>query len=628
VCGITGVFNLNATQNAQFVIKTMTDALAHRGPNSEGFFTEGSKIALGHRRLSIIDLSTSANQPFEDNSGRYVLIFNGEIYNYQDIKPLLPEYNFKTTSDTEVILAAYIKWGKDCLQHLNGMFAFAIWDKKNESLFVARDRLGVKPFYYHYDGQTFLFASEMRALLHSGLVPRKIDRYAVRDFLVFQSVYAPYTIIKDIFQLMPGECATVSAKGFEKSLYWSIEKPSSDIEIPKDAQTAQKKVRELLTASIERRMISDVPLGAFLSGGIDSSAVVALMSEVSTQKVDTFTVAFHEEKFDESYFADIVSKKFNTHHTNIRLTPADFLKELPEALDAVDSPSGDGLNTYIVSKVTKQAGITVALSGLGGDELFAGYNYFSHFKRIHSSFPMYWKIPQGLRKPVVSLANLLLPNNPKNNRILQILKASEPSMAEIYSLFRLINSVKETKELLKDTDSSPLIIEKLLTDRKADTAKLPVLSQVTVAELLGYTLNVLLRDTDQFSMASALEVREPFFDFPLVEYVLDVPDAFKYDPSIPKSLLVKALHPLLPDEIVNRPKMGFSFPWKEWLLTDLRSFCEKNIDYLAKCGLFDEKAIKQEWALFLHTKGKKVAWVKIWQLVVLSHWLKKNQIEC
>ena len=258
----------------------MTDALAHRGPNSEGYYTEGSKIALGHRRLSIIDLSTSANQPFEDNSGRYVLIFNGEIYNYQEVKPLIPEYDFKTSSDTEVILAAYIKWGKDCLKHLNGMFALAIWDKKNETLFVARDRLGVKPFYYHYDGETFVFASEIRSLLHSGLTPRKIDRYAVRDFLVFQSVYAPFTIVKDIFQLMPGECATISAKGFEKSLYWSIEKPSCNIEIPTDAQTAQKKVRELLTVSIERRMISDVPLGAFLSGGIDSSAVVALMSEV------------------------------------------------------------------------------------------------------------------------------------------------------------------------------------------------------------------------------------------------------------------------------------------------------------------------------------------------------------
>ncbi|MBL7814390.1 MAG: asparagine synthase (glutamine-hydrolyzing) [Saprospiraceae bacterium] len=628
MCGITGAFNLKNSISANTVIKTMTDALAHRGPDSEGFFVDHPKIALGHRRLSIIDLSTSANQPFSDNSGRYVLVFNGEIYNYLDVKPLLTDYDFKTTSDTEVILAAYIKWGKDCLRHLNGMFAFAIWDKKKEELFIARDRLGVKPFYYYHDGQTFVFASELRSILQSGLVRRRVEEKALRDYLVFQSVYAPYTLIKEVYQLMPGECGFVSEQRFDKHIYWSVEKPSPQYEIP-DAQTAQKKVRELLTASVSRRMISDVPLGAFLSGGIDSSAVVALMAETSERPIDTFTVVFDEKEFDESHFANIIAKKFKTHHTKIRLTPADFLKELPEALDAVDAPSGDGLNTYIVSKVTKQAGITVALSGLGGDELFAGYNYFNHFQKIRSSLSMYWKLPHSLRSPLVGLAGVFLPKNQKSERILKILRAKEPTMAEIYPLFRLVNTEKEANNLLKNrTTALPLIIADLLTEREKDIRQLPVLSQVTTAELLGYTLNVLLRDTDQFSMASALEVREPFFDFPLVEYVLNVPDAFKTDPSIPKSLLVKALDPLLPNEIYNRPKMGFSFPWKEWLLNDLRTLCETNLDYLKNCQLFNADAVQAQWTLFLNSKGEKISWVKIWQLVVLSHWLKKNQIEC
>lgn len=626
MCGITGIFNLQSSKPLRPIIQTMTDTLAHRGPNSDGFFTEQDKIALGHRRLSIIDLSTSANQPFTDNSGRYVLVFNGEIYNYQEIKPLLPDYAFKTTSDTEVILAAYLKWGQDCLQYLNGMFALAIWDKQQKQLFVARDRLGVKPFYYYLDGQTFLFASEIRSLLSSGLIARQVDRYALRDYLVFQSVYAPYTIIKDIFQLMPGECAFISAKGMEKSVYWAIERPTQTFEMP-DVTTVHRNVKDLLTASVQRRMISDVPLGAFLSGGIDSSAIVGLMSEVSARPIDTFTVVFDEKQYDESYFAGVVAQRFKTHHTKIRLTSQDFLKALPEALDAMDAPSGDGLNTYIVSKMTKQAGITVALSGIGGDELFAGYPYFSFFKKIQTDYSLYWKIPAAIRKPNANLACCFLPNNDKYNRIAQLLKADDSSVAAIYPIFRLIHAKDSAEKLLERHEISPLIIEQLLTERKKAIAAFPTMSQFSIAELLGYTLNVLLRDTDQFSMASALEVREPFFDSKLVEYVLQVPDQFKHKNDSPKKLLVDALHPLLPKQIVDRPKMGFSFPWKQWLLTDLRSFCQEHIDHLTKYDLFDAKILQSEWKLFLNSKGQKVSWVKIWQLVVLSNWLKKNQIE-
>ena len=402
MCGIAGILNLQSETNLNEPIRNMTNAIAHRGPDSDGFYVETTKVALGHRRLSIIDLSTSANQPFIDDSGRYILIFNGEIYNYLDVKPLLSDYNFKTTSDSEVILAAYIKWGADCLKHLNGMFAFAIWDKVAQTLFVVRDRLGIKPVYYYIDNQHFVFSSEIRSMLRSGFIPRQVDKEALRDFLSFQSVYAPATIIKNIFQLMPGEYAIVSSKGIQKTFYWRAETSPNGFEIP-NKETAQKKVRELLTASIERRMMSDVPLGAFLSGGIDSSAVVALMAQASERPIDTFTVSFAEKQFDESRFADIVAKKYNTNHTTIRLTPDDFLKELPAALDAMDAPSGDGLNTYVVSKATKNAGITVALSGLGGDELFAGYSYFRHFQKIKTAYPLYWHLPQSLRSPFLSL---------------------------------------------------------------------------------------------------------------------------------------------------------------------------------------------------------------------------------
>jgi asparagine synthase (glutamine-hydrolysing) len=626
MCGIAGILNLKSPTPLNEPIRKMTDALAHRGPDAEGFYVEENTIALGHRRLSIIDLSTGANQPFRDETGRFTLIFNGEIYNFLDIKALIPEYNFKTSSDTEVILAAYMKWGAACLKQINGMFAFAIWDKKEQSLFIARDRLGIKPLYYYIDNQRFIFSSEIRSLLISGFISKQIDKNALRNYLVFQSVYAPQTIIKDILQLMPGEYAFVTSKGFEKTFYWQAETSPNGFEIP-TKEVAQKKVRELLTASVERRMVSDVPLGAFLSGGIDSSAVVALMAQASARPIDTFTVSFAEAQYDESRFADIIAKKYQTHHTTIRLTPDDFLKELPAALDAMDAPSGDGLNTYIVAKATKNAGITVALSGLGGDELFAGYSYFRHFQKIATAYPLYWGIPRGIRNPFLAIANKALSSKPKAQRMIDILKAQEPSIEAVYPHLRRINTEGEVNALLTDGQDTLLTIEKLLKERHSAIAKLPPLSHFTIGELLGYTLNVLLKDTDQFSMATALEVREPFFDYKLVEYVLKVPDVFKMDNTSPKSLLVGALQDLLPNEIVHRPKMGFLFPWKHWLLHELRSFCQEHIDYLAQFDEFNEYALQDEWTEFQKSNGANSSYVKIWQLVVLSYWLKKNEID-
>ena len=628
MCGIAGIFNINSVVDLEKPIQMMTDAMVHRGPDSGGIFTEGVVVALGHRRLSIIDLSTGANQPFQDESGRFTLIFNGEIYNYLDVKPMLSDYHFKTSSDTEVILAAYLKWGADCLRHLNGMFALAIWDKTEQKLFIARDRLGIKPLYYHLDNQRFTFASEIRSVLKSGFVKKELDKNALRDYLVFQSVYAPNTIIKNVFQLMPGEYAFVSKTGIEKTAYWQIETPQYIAEIPSE-KAAQKQVKELLSASVERRMVSDVPLGAFLSGGIDSSAVVALMAQNSERPIDTFTVSFNEKQFDESKFANIISKKYRTNHTQIQLSSADFLKELPAALDAMDAPSGDGLNTYVVSKATKNAGITVALSGLGSDELFAGYQYSRHFQRINTTFRPFWNIPQGVRHPLLLLADSVFNSNPKTSKVLQLLHSDSPNIEEMYAHFRAVNTEGVAQGLLKNSDENfeTLTIKKLLKDRHSDLSKLPFLSQMAVAELLGYTLNVLVKDTDQFSMASALEVREPFFDYKLVEYVLSLPDAYKYDPKTPKNLLVKALGNLLPDDIIYRAKMGFSFPWRHWMLTELRPFCEKYLDKLGQFDGFNPLAVQAEWALFLSEKGKNMSPVKIWQLVVLSYWIERNLVD-
>lgn len=617
MCGIAGVAGIKDKERSQTLIRRMTARIAHRGPDADGFFVADG-IALGHRRLSIIDLSEAANQPQFDVSGRYSIVLNGEIYNFREVKAQLPDYPFKTESDTEVIIAAFAKYGPDCLSLLNGMFTIAIWDNVRDELFLARDRLGVKPLYYSLspDG-VLLFASEIRAILESDLVRPTLDHSSVSEYLVYQSVYSPDTIVEDIKQLPAGTFALFGESGFRITSYWDIEKKTESYDVS-DAQSVKKRVKELLLASVERRMISDVRLGAFLSGGIDSSAVVALMTEVSAQPVDTFSVTFDEEEFDESLYSDLVAKRFNTRHTTVRLSAKDFLDDLPNALSAVDSPTGDGFNTYTVSKATKAAGITVALSGLGGDELFAGYPYFSTW--LDTQRGLLPHVPRILRRPFA--VAISASGQSRNQRIADILNAKVLDLSSVYPVFRQVMSQRAAHKYLSN-GSGRFTIERVLDDKRSEVGTFPLLSQITIAELLGYTQNVLLKDTDQFSMASALEVREPFFDYELIEYVLQIPDAIKF-PRYPKSLLVESIAPLLPDQIVHRKKKGFVLPWEAWMRGELRGFCEGRIASLAERDLISPRQLRKKWEAFINgTKG--VRWSELWHLIVLSDWLENNK---
>jgi len=617
MCGIAGIVGFKEKAVGAKNIRLMTESLKHRGPDATGVFVDEG-IALGHLRLSIIDLSESANQPFFDASNRYSITFNGEIYNFQEVRKLLPEYPFRTDSDTEVILAAFEKFGADCLTLLNGMFAFAIWDKERRELFVARDRLGVKPFYYSQtNDHEFVFSSEIRALLNSQLIPRKLNKYAVYDYLMYQSVYAPETIVENIFQLPAGEFGIFSKGRFTRKAFWQIEESPLE-KISDDEKTIKKNVKELLLKSVERRMISDVRLGAFLSGGIDSSAIVALMSEVSERPVDTFSVTFGEKEFDESQYSSLIAKKYNTNHTGVFLTAEDFLTELPDALKATDSPSGDGVNTFVVSKATKKSGITVALSGLGGDELFAGYpNFLNWYKTKKSLLP---KIPAAFRRRL-ALA-FAATGNSKYQRIADVFAADKINLSGIYPMFRQVMSQQSVEDFYKNGHYEPGI-RKLLAAKESEIENFPLLSQFSIAELLGYTQNVLLKDTDQFSMASALEVREPFFDFKLVEYVLQIPDEIKY-PRFPKSLLVESIYPMLPDEIVHRKKMGFVLPFERWMRNELKDFCRIRLENLADRQIFDSARLLKKWNNFQNgTNG--VLWSHLWHLVVLTEWLENNK---
>ncbi len=620
MCGIAGFTYKERGHDPRGGLGAMTNALHHRGPDAEGSWIDAG-MALGHRRLSIIDLSQAAAQPMVDASGSYVLVFNGEIYNYREIKAELKDYPFEGSGDTEVILAAFRKWGKDCFARFNGMFALAIWDKKQEELLLVRDRLGIKPLYYHFGEQGLTFASEVRALLASGRVPAHLHTDSLAEYLQYYTINAPLTLIKDVSMLKAGEMLVWKKGQHRLKTYWSLGDQGGE-PWEMSYQEVCKKNLDLLSEAVARRMISDVPLGAFLSGGIDSSAVVALMAQASQQPIHTFSVVFEEEEFDESPYSSMMAQKYGTSHHPIQLKPRDFLDQLPQALLAMDHPSGDGINSYMVSQATRREGFKVALSGLGGDELYAGYPVFRQYQKLKGMDRLY-ALPSGLRKVGAGVMGALAGGG-KAGRLKQILSLDGPAFDQLYPIFHENFSPKERQQLLKTPDRPFSLGSVFSFEDLANISQYPIFSQVSVGEMATYTQNVLLRDTDQMSMAHSLEVRVPFFDHELVEFVLRIEDKHK-EPHYPKKLLVDSLGDLLPQEVVFRKKMGFTLPWSLWMKNELRDFCESNLNSLGKRGIFQASYIDNLWKLFLQDKGG-ISWIKLWMLIVLEEWMEQHKI--
>ena len=620
MCGINGIFSFSGNVDGlNKSVAKMNDALAHRGPDDDGVYFD-ELISLGHRRLSIIDLSSAGHQPMISENGRFVIVFNGEIYNFRKLRLRL-NYPFKSNSDSEVLLACWQEWGVDCIERLIGMFAFAVWDKVENELHIVRDRLGIKPLYYYLDDENIVFSSEIRAVLASEKVARKLSQEGLIDYLRYQCVHQPNTIVDGVKLLPSGHVMRISQSKVEINEYWSPmpkEKPKA-----LTYEETKQEVYNRLLAAVERRLVADVPFAAFLSGGIDSSAIVALMSKV-TDKIDTFSISFAEENFSEARYARIISDMYKTNHHEIQLSPDDFLKLLPEALDAMDHPSGDGPNTYVVSKVTKEAGITMALSGLGGDELFAGYPVFNKGKSL-SNLSFLNVISHSNRSKI---ANFILPRvkDIRLKKMAVIFGKSSISMYEAYPVYRQVFLDDQIKKIVAKEELVANSIEKKLSMMSADEKfdNLPDLSKISLAEIESYMKHVLLRDTDQMSMAHALEVRVPFLDHELVEFVLGVNDEYKY-PCTPKKLLVESLGDLLPDEIVNRQKMGFTLPFSRWMKYELRDFCLDRLVRLSKRSEFDEFVVMQYWNDFVNDVPS-ITWSRIWMLVVLEHWLDRNNI--
>lgn len=620
MCGIAGIWNFRDGARAEAAVAKMSSMLAHRGPDAHGFW-QNDQVALGHRRLSIIDTSAAGNQPFHLPDKNLVIVFNGEIYNYIELKrELAHEHQFATNTDTEVILAAYGKWGIDCINKFTGMLAFALWDGNLKKLFIVRDRLGVKPLYYAQTADGLVFASELRPILHSGFVERKTDDDSLVDYLRYQTVHAPRTLIREVAMLMPGHYIECSASGILDRNYWNAGASNSNTAVRMDGAEIRAEIFRLLQRSIELRMRADVPFGAFLSGGIDSSVVVGLMSRVATHKVKTFSITFHEKEFDEGRYSKLISDRFQTDHTEIKLGAKNFLELVPEALAAMDHPSGDGPNTYVVSKKTREAGIKMALSGLGGDELFAGYDVFRRMKALEHK--RWLKLAPPFMRTLSGKFLAAMKPSVAAEKIAESLRQPETDFAHLYHITRQVFLDNAVSRLMPSVVLSENAVEKIA--RGISATGFPLLSKVSLAEIFSYMQNVLLRDTDQMSMANALEVREPFLDHHLVEFLLGVRDDTKY-PHTPKQLLTESMGDLIPREVIDRPKMGFTFPWGHWMKNDLRPVCEQNLASLQSISALDHKEVMRLWQKFL-AGDPTITWSRLWPLVVLGNWINQHDV--
>lgn len=641
MCGICGLIRDGGLGGEdQVAVRSMMLAMRHRGPDSEGFFFDGS-VAVGMRRLSIIDLS-GGEQPIFNTAcieqgarhRRVGIIFNGEIYNFKALRSELMArgHRFSTNSDTETIVHAYEQWGPRCVDYLRGMFTFAILDYGERAgqvraIFLARDRLGIKPLYYYERDGLFLFASEVRSLLASGLVSRRLSLEGVASYLAYGSVQEPLTLIEGVYSLPPGHYMTVDVdrSGGERIAvqpYWQIPKANGEWNKKKKSEhEVVEEIREILRESIRLRMISEVPLGAFLSSGIDSSAIVALMSQASNRPVKAFTIGFSEAQFNETKLAREMAQRCGAEYHEIIVTPQQVLSDLPQALAAMDQPTIDGINTYYVSRATKQAGITVALSGLGGDELFAGYPTFRSGPRLMTLAQYLPTLPSSLLHSGLSILGS------DRWRKLAAFLSGDTYFGHPYYMLRALFTPQQNLQLLKREALASLNRQtpwhKHVDRRIGYASQYDPINAISYLECTNYLVSTLLRDADCMSMAHSLEVRVPLIDQVLVEYMMRLPGSMKLNGKSPKHLLVKALDGNLHPQVAQQKKRTFTFPWRHWLRHELRDEVEQVLSTPTSAlnHILDPMAVKAVWEQFI---AGRTSWSRVWSLYVLQKWVERE----
>jgi asparagine synthase (glutamine-hydrolysing) len=627
----------------------MTAAMRHRGPDEEGLLAGDARapgLALGMRRLSIIDIA-GGRQPIWNETRDIAVIFNGELYNYRDLRErlILCGHRFVTQSDTEILVHAWEEWGEDSLTELRGMFAFALLDLRERYatapiLFLARDPLGIKPLYYTQTPDGFAFASEVRALLASGAVPKRLSQDALTAYLLFGSVSEPVTLLEGVFSLPPGHRMLLHVPERRRTPrarpWWdpAVSPAARDPRKPRDLSSAAKKLRPLLEETVGAHLIADVPVGLFLSSGLDSGAIAALAAKAQSG-IQSFTLTFPGTEFDEAALARVVANRCKTRHTEVPLSGEAALARLDEALAALDQPTMDGINTYFVSWAARETGLKVALSGLGGDELFAGYQTFADTQRLLKLIRCAWFVPAAVRRMTAPLVAALAarPGSHDAGRKVAAAWVHPDALPHPYFFARTLFPPGQLERIIEPRFRPSTVSADGVTleptwvgwlERTADEArKLQPVAGVSWLEMRSYMTSTLLRDTDSVSMAQSLEVRVPLLDTQVVEFVGALPDAARRRAGSQKALLVETLADLLPPEVLAQRKRTFTLPWEEWLRGPLRTRMEASFaDPAAPLAVYLRPGgMRSVWTDFI---AGKTTWSRPWSLYVLNEWCRQH----
>ena len=618
MCGIVGNSVFNGVDRKEEALLKAVQQLNKRGPDSVAVYATKTG-GLGHARLSIIDTTAQANQPMTDSSGRFTLIFNGEIFNYKELRKELESRGvvFKTQSDTEVLLNLLIEKGKAALKELDGFFAFCLYDKQEDSYFIVRDRFGIKPLVYYVDENQFIFASELKAILQFP-INKMVDKASLTQFFQFNYIPAPYSIFTAVKKLMPGHFIMLKAgkitidKYYE---YYTNQTPSKD-----SFSVAKQKVKQLVEEAVEKRLIADVPVGSFLSGGIDSSIIATIAARL-TPNLHTFSLGFKDEPyFDETKYATLVANKIKTDHTVFSVSNSDLYEHFEAVLDYIDEPFADSsaINVFLLSKYTKQK-VSVVLSGDGADELFSGYNKHEALRManqqsvknalLKAGKPLYRLLPQSRQS---KLGNL-------GRQLEKYTKGLSLSQKDRYIAWASFMEQDKAQCLVKENST--------FDKRQENVLPFPVetMNDVLFADFNLVLTNDMLRKVDSMSMANSLEVRTPFLQHDLVEYVFSLPEAYKIDANSRKKILKEAFAEDLPQELFNRPKHGFEVPLLKWFKNEMAEYLKKQVfnqELIEAQGFLNWNEVAKIEAM-LHSNSPKDAVSSTWALVVFQHWVKK-----